>query len=194
MEYATKINGDICNLNYVRYVGYEESNECIKKFFSQETVNLISKKVTGLLMGVDPQNRPIKVPDSTICTVMSTVNENYQPPVGDIYSRYIIPTGENAVSMMQNMIDQVIEIITSDVRNNLEMEQNNKKLTAWTTLLGDFNQHNLRSHAPIKILEKRPCTFPISHEILILYDSFHIKYFITTIQEEQIAIHKFRLF
>ena len=149
----------------MRYVGYSENNDCIKKFFSQETINLISRKVTELTMGVNPENRPIVVPDSTISNIMSNVQQNYRPPVGDIYSRYIIPTNENAVSMMQNMIDQVIEIITSDIRNNLMMEQNNKKLTKWTSLLGDFNYHNLRSHAPIKILEKRPNPF-----------QFHMRY------------------
>ena len=166
MEYGTKIEApEIRDSNYMRFVGYSESNECIRKFFSQNTVNLISRKVTELTLGIDPQNRPIKVPDSTITNTMSSVQENYRPPVGDIYSRYIIPTGENAVSMMQNMIDQVIEIITSDIRNNLIMEQNNKKLTKWTTLYGDFNSHNLRAHAPIKILEKRPNPF-----------QFHMRY------------------
>tara|TARA_X000000950_G_C13801392_1_gene613676 strand:- start:198 stop:698 length:501 start_codon:yes stop_codon:yes gene_type:complete len=166
MEYGTKIEApEICDSNFMRFVGYEQNNDCIRKYFSQNTVNLISRKVTELTMGIDPQNRPIVVPDSTICNIMSSVQESYRPPVGDIYSRYIIPTGENAVSMMQNMIDQVIEIITSDIRNNMIMEQNNKKLTKWTTLYGDFNAHNLRAHAPIKILEKRPNPF-----------EFHMRY------------------
>jgi hypothetical protein len=33
------------------------------------------------------------------------------------------------------------------------MDENNKKLTIWTTVLGDFNEHGLRSYAPIKIRE-----------------------------------------
>jgi hypothetical protein len=164
MEYGTKLN-EICNLDKMRYVGYSESNECISKFFSQSTVNMISKKCSDLLMGVDPQNRRIIVPDDIICNVMSSVNESYRPAVGDIYSRYIIPSGENGVTMVQNMIDQVIEIITSDIRNSMEMEQNNKKLTAWTALYGDFNKHNLRAHPPIKVLNKRPTPF-----------QFHMRY------------------
>ena len=36
------------------------------------------------------------------------------------------------------------------------MEENNRKLTIWTTVYGDFNAHQLRQHAPIKVLNKRP--------------------------------------
>ena len=59
------------------------------------------------------------------------------------------------------MIDQTIEIIYSDVKNNLEIEENNKKLSVWTTVLGNFNDNGLRSHAPIKVLNKHPqyCAF-----------------------------------
>jgi hypothetical protein len=36
------------------------------------------------------------------------------------------------------------------------MDECNSKLSAWTTILGDFNEHGLRRHAPIKLREKRP--------------------------------------
>ena len=67
-----------------------------------------------------------------------------------------MPSGNSSESYVQNMIDQVIEVITSDVSNNLEMEENNRKLSIWTTVYGDFNQSGLRQHAPIKIRKKRP--------------------------------------
>ena len=157
MEYASKIcDGTLCDLNYLRYVGWDESNECVRKYFSKETADIISKKVTELTMGVDPKNRPIMVPLTTICGIMSEVYQSYRPPTGDIYSRYIVPSGTGPQSYVQNMIDQVIEIITSNVRNSLEMEENNRKLTIWTTVYGDFNEHGLRQHAPIKVLNKRP--------------------------------------
>jgi hypothetical protein len=57
---------------------------------------------------------------------------------------------------MRSIINQTINIITSQIRNEMEMAQNNKKLTVWTTLLGDFNKEGLRSHAPIKIRRKHP--------------------------------------
>lgn len=156
MEYGTKICGTICDSNYVKYVGYEQSNTCVKKYFSKSNVNTISRKITELLQGVDPENRPIVVPDTTICSVMSDVYDSYRPPTGDIHSRYIVPSGTSSESYVQNMIDQTIEIITSDVKNNLEMEEHNRKLTIWTTVYGDFNDHGLRQHPPIKLRNKRP--------------------------------------
>jgi len=154
-QYGTSVCGELCDSNYTRHVGYQENNECIRKYFAVETINMISRKITELLQGVDPKGRPIIVPNNTICNIMSTVYSNFRPETGDIYSRYIIPTN-NQQSYVQNMIDQVIEIITSQVRNELGMIECNSKLTKWTTVLGTFNTHNLTSHPPIKVLQKRP--------------------------------------
>ena len=156
MEYGTEICGQYCDDNFIKHVGYQESNGCIKKYYNASTINTIAHKVTELLMGVDPHNRPIIIPKSTICSVMNQIYSSYRPPTGDIYSRYIIPTGTSSESYVQNMIDQVIEVIVTDVKNNLEMAQNNQKLSIWTTLLGDFNKDGLRQHPPIKTRHKRP--------------------------------------
>lgn len=171
MEYAIQIEYDInnnfgftpqscgknqtCDDNFTRFVGWKESNICIKKYFSQETVNTISTKLSDLLQGVDPKGRPIIVPDKTICSVMSQVFTNYRPATKDIYGRYNVPSN-TAESYVQSMIDQTIEIIFSDVLNNLGMDEVNSKLSAWNTVLGDFNENGLRSHPVIKIREKRP--------------------------------------
>lgn len=160
MEYATKIcQPEECDLGYIKHVGYTESNVCIQKYFDVSTVRTISHKVTELLQGVDPQNRPIIVPNKTICSVMNDIYSSYRPPTGDIFSRYIVPSGTSSESYVQNMIDQVIEVITSDVRNNLGMEECNKKLSIWTTVLGDFNAHGLQQHPKIKVRHKRPNPF-----------------------------------
>jgi hypothetical protein len=156
MEYATEICGPICDDNYIKHVGYKESNPCIRQYFDVSTVRTISKKVTELTLGVDPQNRPIVVPSSTICNVMSDIYESYRPSTGDIYSRYIVPSGTTSESYVQNMIDQVIEVIVSDIRNNLEMEENNRKLSVWSTVYGDFNDQGLRQHPPIKVRNRHP--------------------------------------
>lgn len=149
-------NDQSCDYNTIRYVGWNNSNRyCLKKFFSKETVDLISRKVTQLTMGVDPQNRPIVVPPVRICEVMDGVYQGYRPPVGDIYSRYIIENNEQN-NMVQSLIDQTIEIIVSNIRNSLGIEQANEQLSAWVQLYGDFNTQGLRQHAPIKVLEKRP--------------------------------------
>lgn len=157
MEYGSKIcTKEICDTNFMKYVGWEQSNDCIKEYFSQTTINFISNKITELTMGVDHKNRKIKVPDKNICAIMSSVQDSFRPPTGDIYSRYIVPSGMSPESYVQQMINQVIQIITNQITTSLGMEEYNKTLTVWTTLLGDFNEKGLRSHAPIKIREKRP--------------------------------------
>lgn len=160
MEHALKCNGSdgiICDNNSLRYVGWEHSSDQnICGYFTTSTVNLISKKVTELTMGVDPKNRPIVVPAKTICGVMSDIYDSYRPSTGDIYTRYNVPSGQGPSSHVQNMIDQVIEVITNDIRVNMEMEENNRKLTVWTTVYGDFNQHGLMQHPKIKVRNKRP--------------------------------------
>jgi hypothetical protein len=140
-----------------KYVGFSDYNLCIKKYFSQETIDSISKQVTKLLQGVDPQNRPIIVTDRQIGYVMDNIYANYRPPTSDIYGRYNVPTGSTVESYVQDMIDQAIQVIYSNVKNTLEMAENNSKLSAWTTVLGEgLNEHNLRSFAPIKTRVRRP--------------------------------------
>jgi hypothetical protein len=162
MEYAQPFGNDgcdPCDSGYVKHVGYSEDNACIREYYSRETMNTISYKVTELLMGVDPQNRPIIVPDRTICGLMSEIYDSYRPTTGDIYGRYNVPNNEPQ-NMVQDMINQVINIIVTDVKTNLETEQNNAKLSIWTTVLGDgVNEAGLRSHPPIKMKNKRPAPF-----------------------------------
>lgn len=158
MDYGTQTcNGQQCDLNYMRYVGWSESNACIKFLFSRPTINLISRKITELTLGVDPKNRRIVVPDERICEVISSVYWNYRPATGDIYSRYIIPTSEQE-NAVQSIIDQTIELITSFIRNQFGILQANKQLSAWVQVMGDFNTHGLRQFPPIKVQAKRPET------------------------------------
>lgn len=139
--------------NYIRFAGWKEDNICIRKYFSPQTVKNISYKITQLLQGVDKQNRPIIVPNDTIQSVMNEIYISYRPPTGDIYGRYNVPTGQPE-NYVQSMIDQVIEVITADVRANLGMQECNETLSIWTTVMGDFNEHGLRQHPQIKIREK----------------------------------------
>ena len=165
MEFAQFIDvnpEENLNLNYTRHSGYVDSSSAFKtKYYNINNVNTISKKLTQLLQGVDSKNRPIIIPDKSIINIMDSVYENFRPETGDIFSRYNIPTGLSSDDYIQSMIDQTIEIIYSDVKNNLEIEENNKKLSVWTTVLGNFNDNGLRSHAPIKVLNKHPqyCAF-----------------------------------
>jgi hypothetical protein len=158
MDYGYRnCNGTLCDLNYLRHVGWQESDYCTRKYYSKETIDTISKKITELTRGVDPQNRKIIVPPERICEVLDAVYINYRPPTGDIYSRYIIPNDDQA-NAVQSMIDQTIEIITDHIRNEMGMEENNQKLSAWVQVYGDFNTNQLRAHPIIKTRERRPST------------------------------------
>jgi len=153
MEYS-----EIYNNNFIKHVGYSDGvpdeQSCAQIYFSQQNVTKLSKKITELLMGVEKNNRPIVVPDTNISNVMSTVYDNYIPEIGDIHTRYII-VNKNT-NQIDKMNDTVINIIVTNIKNELEIEENNKKLTIWTTVLGDFNKHGLMSHSKIKLREKRP--------------------------------------
>jgi len=169
MEYGKEIQPEmqkyILNNDYNKFVGYEQ-NPDLNNFFTQETVRFISKKVSELLQCVHPENKKIVVPDKNIVAVMNQVYTNFKPPIGDIYSRYHIISQNNAQDYTEEMIDQVIEIITTYVRNTMAIEENNSKLTIWTTVYGDFNAHGLKRNSQTKYTKhKRPTPF-----------QFHMKY------------------
>lgn len=144
-----------CDYNYLRFAGWQETNACISSYYSKNTVKTISKKITELTKGLDKYNRPIVVPDEQICKVMDGVYRNYTPPVGDIYSRYIVPNNEQE-NRVQSMIDQTIEVIVSNIRNTYGMNEWNESLSAWVQVYGNFNPQNLRAHDIIKVKGKRP--------------------------------------
>ena len=175
MEYATNIctlsRGDelaapdrrLRSDQYIRHVGYVE-NDAMKEFYGKKNIDRISSAITERLQGVDKYNRNIVVPDITISSIMSSVYENFRPETGDIYSRYNIPKGFQT-DYIRTMTDEVINIITTDVKVNIGMDDCNSKLSLWTTVLGNFNEHGLRSHPPIKLREKRPmpCAFNMNY-------------------------------
>ena len=172
MEYGKKLCVDQpSNDNFTRYIGYGASSSKAsdsrvqKEFYNLNTVKLISRKITEITRGVREDNKAIIVPDNIIYNVMSQVQLNFRPVTGDIYTRYIMQSGLNSDDYITNMIDQTIEVITNSLINETLTRQNNEKLTIWTTVLGEGNSHNLRSHSHIKVRVKRPNPF-----------EFHMKY------------------
>lgn len=151
------------NENFTRYVGYAASNlesagnQCTAHFFSQPTVSLISQKVTQLLLGLS--ERPIVVPDTDIIAVMNAVQTAYRPPTGDIFTRYNIASGLTESDYIQNLIDQTVEILVSQTRDQIDTEQKNKTLSIWNSVYGEHNSQGLRRHSQIKIRERRPIAF-----------------------------------
>lgn len=143
------------NFQKIKHPGYRDTNVNISTLFSSETVSFISAKVTELLRQFYPPG--IIVPNDKIVNVLNAIYEAYRPSTGDIYSRYTIPSNENP-NCVDEIINQTIQVIVTDVQNELGMEQRNSQLTAWTQVLGDFNAAGLRSHPPIKIRKRRPQT------------------------------------
>lgn len=150
------------NDQFIRYVGYQQSNSISDLFFSPHTVQFISKNVTNLLNDLHPNG--IFVPDHRILEVMNSIYISFRPSVGDIFTHYNILSNENP-NPLNEMINQVIQVITSNVRNNIETEMNNSKLDNWVVLQGDFNKWGLRQHAPINIRNKMPktCLFNMNY-------------------------------
>jgi len=164
MEYAQFIEKEIFNKHngilksdlHNKYVCFTDDNECLKFLFGDDNIKTISNKITQLLIGVHPDNLPIVVPNSTIYNVMDSIYSNFRPNTGDIYGRYNIPSGTTTESYVQDIIDQVIEIIVSDVKTTFETDANNAKLSAWVQVYGDFNDNQLRAHPLIKTRLRRP--------------------------------------
>ena len=142
------------NDQYVKHVGFPEStNEAFATYFSIGTVRFITAKISELLLPFYPAG--VVVPQNRVLDLMNAIYEAYRPSTGDIMTRYVVPSDENP-NCVDEMINQVIEVAVTQIKDNLETDQNNSKLSIWTNLYGTFNVHGLRSHAPIKVRQRRP--------------------------------------
>ena len=149
--------GEICNNKYMKYVGYPQSDDHQHAWlFEPSTLKMISQKITELLQGVESTGRDIVVTERVICNVLSTLTINQNPlNIGDIYTVDIIPTPEGRKDL-QAYTNMTIALIVNAIKNEYGITECNKKLSIWTTILGDFNKHGLRSHSPIKLRKKTP--------------------------------------
>nr|QBK85401.1 MAG: hypothetical protein LCIVAC01_02100 [Iridovirus LCIVAC01] len=158
MEYASRCDQGHYDQGYYRHVGWANTtadNPCYKELFSKQNLNQMSDKITELLQGVNPKGRSIIVPKDQIAHVISQVFTDNRPKIGDIHTRYIIGGTEETRNDVRDIIDRSINTIVTQIRNQMETAECNKKLTIWTTVLGDFNRHGLRSHSFIKIRKRR---------------------------------------
>ena len=123
MEYGQPIeqtyNDTTKDYNFTRYIGYNkpgETSKCYTEFFSQCTIDQISKKVSELTLGVHPENKNIIVPDEWIIDVMNSVYDNWSGGsfIGSIYTRYNIPNYEND-NYTRSWVDQTINILVLTV-------------------------------------------------------------------------------
>ena len=126
--------------NNMRYVGWEQTSDNTLLFlFSQNTINIISNKITQLLEGTDKDGQSIRVTDRVITNVLSNTYENTKHKIGDIYSRYIVPQ-DNPECMIENIINKTIETIVNYIITEAEMETCNQSLSKWNSILGGQNE------------------------------------------------------
>lgn len=148
------------NTGYIQHVGFDNTalSPNLQQLFDPKRIIQLQEKITQLLEGVSKDGRPIIVPVETIGSVLYQCYQSNSPLVGDIYTRYIIDQDYER-NDVRTITDRAVNIIVSYIRDQYEMIENNKKLTVWNALLGDFNNQGLRAHAPIKIRKGGPDRF-----------------------------------
>lgn len=126
-----------------------------QKLFTRTTLRVIQNKVADYLTGVDPNGKRIIPSDRVVVAALFGVFKDHHPQTGDIYGKYSVvdPTQRDDYAYI---IDKTISLLVQGIRDEIGMAEQNQKLTVWTTLYGDFNEHGLRQFPPIKVNNKRP--------------------------------------
>ena len=141
----------------MRFVGWGKTLETYPGYsllFSDQTVKMIQKRVMEIIQQSKVVDRPVIVGKEVIYNTMSDVSEMAPANVGDMYTMFNIPQ-EHPRCDPKTIIKRTINIISNYIINEYSIINANKKLSVWTTVLGGFNKHGLRSHPPIKLKERR---------------------------------------
>ena len=107
------------------------------RFFSKEYIEYISSSITLKLDSLHPEGKNIIVPNKTILSVMDSI---YQNTYRDV----------DKMTMM------TIEYIADYIRNEYEIESQNKKLSKW--VINFLPEYKIQQTPKIKLREKRPTT------------------------------------
>jgi hypothetical protein len=146
-------------LDLNQFVGWDtitDWNPLTQKLFTKTTVHVIQQKVADYLTGVDANGRRIIPSERVVITALFGIFREHAPRTGDIYGRYLV-VDDSKRDDYAYIVDKTISLLVQGIRDDLGMAEQNQKLTIWTTVLGDFNEHGLRQHPPLKINNgKRP--------------------------------------
>ncbi len=146
-------------LDLNQFVGWNtisEWNPLTQKLFTKTTVNVIQQKVADYLTGVDANGRRIVPTERVVVSALFGIFREHAPRTGDIYGKFLV-VDDSKRDDYAYIVDKTISLLVQGIRDDLGMAEQNQKLTIWTTVLGDFNEHGLRQHPPIKINNgKRP--------------------------------------
>jgi hypothetical protein len=147
------------DMGYQSYVGWKNTSSNtpgLEFLYSVENLTNLQQIIKTSLRGLHPEGKDIIVPIENIMNVVSNIFENAnRTDIGCIYSRDIVApkTPRNDVKTIN---EQSIQAICNMLRSQFETEANNKKLTVWNTVYGDFNKEGLRAHPPIKLRNRHP--------------------------------------
>lgn len=145
------------NLSYNAYVGWKAStsgNIGLETLFSFENLSKIQKTLDIVLKNLHPKGKRIVVTIPQIANVVSNIYENSLPgQIGGIFSESVIPPAHPR-NDIEEINQRTVQAIYNLLSTQFEVEENNKKLSIWNTVLGDFNENGLRAHAPIKTRNK----------------------------------------
>jgi hypothetical protein len=139
----------------MRYVGYDKDYNRNAAIFTEENVQLIQREVSRLLRGVDPRGRIIQVTKDVVVKALDNIAQGYTPETGAPYGRFMFDD-DCRRNDPAAIVTQTINFIVSAVKTDIEIQDANSKLTVWTTVLGDFNEHGIRRHPELKMRERRP--------------------------------------
>lgn len=138
-------------MNTSQHVGRREyKNSTEQSLFSLENLLKLSYKITERLRDLVPEG--LVVPIDTIRNVLKALYDAYRPQMGNPMTMYHVVSDD----VCSDLNVQTINLITQQVRDEIIAEQNAKKLTIWTTVLGDNNEHGIRAHSSIKLKQRRP--------------------------------------
>ena len=142
------------DFNSMRYVGWQSDCQ-YSNLYSKKVIKYIQNQVTDLLSKMYPNSAKQLVTEQLVYNTMSSIYDTNRSNVGDIYSRYIVPTIELRCDEA-TIVHRTINTIVKCISDEKDMIDANKKLSKWTTVYGDFNKYGLRAHSQIKLSEKHP--------------------------------------
>lgn len=145
----TTFVGDRYDDNYTAITGWEKINQTntgYKLFFSEENMTRIYNQICKRLREAGYN---IVASRNVIAGVMSSVLRNHTPEIGDLHTRYNVPSAQPR-NDIANLNERVVNIIVNTIVNEEDTKKWNESLSVWTTVLGDFNTSGLRAHSIIR--------------------------------------------
>ena len=155
-EYGVSLGPGPHDYNALSHVGWNSDIDCkvncYNDLFKQPTVNYISSTVTKYL-------RPMRKEPTVVCDqeIRGMITSVFNIEAGgDMPGIYTKDTFNLPANHYKRIVDIVIQSITSQIKNQYEMQECNNSLDIWNQLYGDFNKAGLRQHPKIKLRERHP--------------------------------------